>query len=181
MTNNLVIFGCKYDSLKFILTDNGRLLPNGTGYDYEYFIKDHPPGGGQVLGNTCVIVKDNNGSALVVQEDHYDPFGIVLSGQNTPNTIDADKKNDYLYNGKEFQNELGLDWYDYGARFYDAQLARFHSIDPLAENYSIQTPYAYAANNPVLFQDINGMGPVDVVKYKQHVPGNLTVKQLKPQ
>ncbi|MEN8249778.1 MAG: hypothetical protein ABFS32_12665 [Bacteroidota bacterium] len=36
----------------------------------------------------------------------------------------------YLYNGKEIQDEqlggVNLDWYDYGARFYDPALGRFH-------------------------------------------------------
>ena len=59
----------------------------------------------------------------------------------------------YLYNGKELQEELG--WYDYGLRFYDPSLARFHTLDPLAEKYYFQTPFAYAANNPILFLDIS--------------------------
>ena len=46
---------------------------------------------------------------------------------------------------------------DYGARFYDASLARFHTHDPLAEKYSYQSPFVYAANNPVLLIDWNGL------------------------
>ena len=49
-------------------------------------------------------------------------------------------------------------WYDYGARWYDASGGRFTSVDPLAEDYSFQSPYAYATNNPVLLRDILGMG-----------------------
>jgi len=79
-------------------------------------------------------------------------------------TLDEDDKNKYLYNNKELQTEFGLNWYDFNKRFYDAQLGRFHTIDPLAETYSFQSPYAYAANNPIRFIDWMGMGPGDPPK-----------------
>ena len=69
--------------------------------------------------------------------------------------------NRYLYNGKELQTDFGLEWYDYGARFYNAQIVRFHTLDPLAEKYSFQSPYAYAINNPIRYIDSLGMEPED--------------------
>ncbi len=62
------------------------------------------------------------------------------------------------YNGKEEQemSRQNLTRLDYGARFYDAQLGRFHSIDPLSEKFSYQSPFVYAANNPILYIDKNG-------------------------
>ena len=39
----------------------------------------------------------------------------------------TDKENPYLYNGKEFEDDCDLNWYHYGARYYDPQLGRWHT------------------------------------------------------
>ncbi len=66
----------------------------------------------------------------------------------------APSENNYLFNGKELQDELGIDWYDYGARMYDPTLGRWHCPDPLGQFHS---PYNYAGNNPVNNIDPSGM------------------------
>jgi RHS repeat-associated protein len=64
--------------------------------------------------------------------------------------------NQLKYNSKELQKEAGLEWYDYGARFYDPQLGRWHVPDPMAEDYYNWSPYTYTLDNPIFFIDPDG-------------------------
>ena len=86
-----------------------------------------------------------------------------LTLKNSSKNLRSDEL--YLYNGKELQEDL--DWYDYGWRMYDPSLARFMTLDPLAEDYSFQSPYLYAYNNPIRFTDYMGMGGEDEVKEEE--------------
>ena len=79
------------DTLQYILTQGGRLLPKATGgFEYEYHIADH-------LGNTRVTIRDSVGYAVVQQENHYYPFGMNLAGQSYTNPQQA-VANKYQYN-----------------------------------------------------------------------------------
>ena len=78
-------------------------------------------------------------------------------------------ENKYLFNGKELQDQqidgVNLDWYDYGARFYDPQIGRWHVVDPAIEDSHFEnSPYTYVYNNPVKLVDPFGM---DSIFYNQ--------------
>ncbi|MCD4665862.1 MAG: RHS repeat-associated core domain-containing protein [Bacteroidales bacterium] len=139
------------EELKYILTDYGKIQveikEEDTTLTRQYNLTDH-------LGNVRVTF-DENGDVL--QEDSYYPFGMTMGGLSySKPDLEFGCKNKYLYNGKELQEEFGLDWYDYGARFYDAQLGRWHVPDAYAEKYVSLSPYNYVANNPLLNVDPTG-------------------------
>jgi RHS repeat-associated protein len=87
--------------------------------------------------------------ALIVQENHYDPYGLSLSGIEKENKPE-DK---WKFQDKELITELDLNWQDFGARFYDPQLGRWHCVDP-ADQFS--SSYVGLGNNPVTAVDPDG-------------------------
>lgn len=105
------------------------------------------------------MIGRQNNALVVKQVNSYYAFGLNIKGLSTYNLkVDAKHPaNEYLYNGKMFQDELGLDWLDYGARFYDPVIGRFPSIDPIADDFVELSTYNYASNSPVAKIDLWGL------------------------
>jgi len=123
---------------QILLTEVGYVsLTDGK---YHYYLKDHQ-------GNNRVVV-DEEGTVEEVND--YYAFGGLMS------TSSRQSVQPYKYNGKELDRKGGLDWYDYGARMYDAALGRFMKTDRFSEKYVSLSPYQYGANNPVNNIDVNG-------------------------
>ncbi len=140
--------GFEYDDtlvLDIIHNEEGYVSRSTEDYRYNYYLRDH-------LGNIRVVFTPapTRAEKLIQATDYY-PFGMKFRTQ-----VNVSGENNYLFNGKELQDEMGIDWYDYGARMYDAAIGRWHILDPAAEKAVSLSPYRYGMNNPIRFIDPNG-------------------------
>ena len=114
---------------KLLLTEEGYITLSDS--KYHYYLKDHQ-------GNNRIVISQ---SGTVEETSHYYPFGGVFAS--------AGNVQPYKYNGKELDTKKGLNWYDYGARHYDAVLGRFITVDALYDKHFKVSPYVYCGNEPV--------------------------------
>ena len=109
----------------------------------------------------------------LLEENHYYPFGLVMA--NLSSKAIAGFENKFKYSGKEeqrkeFTDQSGLEWLDYGARMYDYQIGRWDKIDPKANKAPMWTSYRSFFCNPIKFNDPDGLWEWDKV-------GNLIAKK----
>jgi RHS repeat-associated protein len=169
------VFHYENGILRFFATAEGYVNILAGRYSYVYNYTDH-------LGNIRLsYMNDRLLGLLTMDETHYYPFGLKQKGYEPPPAYATSYK--YKYNGKEFQDELNLNVYDYGARFYMPDIVRWGQIDPLAEKYYNINPYAYVANSPLLFIDPDGkqiiisQGTLTNAQFTQFKQETLTAMQ----
>ena len=127
---------------KYLFDGGYCSFDNNQNPTFLYYEKDH-------LGSVRMVV---NEKGTIEQVNHYYPFGGVYGDLSYNAEIQKSK-----YIGKEFYHMYGLDWYDHGARMYDAAMVVWNRVDRLSEKYYRFCPYLYCGNNPVAFWDDDGM------------------------
>ena len=143
---SVMVYGSD-NKLLYMLTPEGTVSRSegsaGTSYTYNYFKTDH-------LGSTRVMLSAVDGTLQASQTTDFYPFGLAFEYSNL-------NKNKYLFSGKELQDGLVgssmLEWYDFGARFYDPMLGRWFNMDPAAQ---YANPYLFCGNSPMMYVDRNG-------------------------
>jgi RHS repeat-associated protein len=174
----------KDGSAQHIAHSEGSVVKAASGvWQYEYVLRDH-------LGNTRVTFQDGESKGLpyldwntwemvdpnvgnvgyndgivtaadIKQINHFYPFGLNMEG----NWNGAAGNNKYQYNEKEWNDDFGLGWNDYGARFYNSAIGRWNNLDPLSELTEQCSPYSYVRNNPMNRIDPDGRWDIIVHAY----------------
>ena len=184
VTSTNYLYGFQYSkpnagvwALQFFPTAEGyvknTIVSGVNNYSYVFNYTDH-------LGNVRLSYQDINKDGLIanseiLEESNYYPFGMKHSGYNS-NNAQANYK--YKYNGKELQDELGLNVTAMDFRQYDSAIGRFNCIDPLAEMKYDSTPFRFGFNNPNFWSDPSGLFETrkEAREYRRehHIKGGIT-------
>jgi RHS repeat-associated protein len=136
--NELVIFnGNNVSKYNFFGSGNEGYIDSDD--KKHYYMKDH-------LGSVRVVLNENN---EIVSAQDYDMWGYLMVGRN----FDS-QQTKYKFTGKERDKESNYDYF--GARYYDARIGRWGSIDPILEKHYDFNPYNYVLNNTLRFIDPEG-------------------------
>ena len=138
--NNLIaryVHGSRVDELIQVT----GYQPQAASYYYHY----------DGLGSVTDIT-DSSGN--LVESYSYDIYGEVTIRDTQGAILDTSSiSNPYFFTGRRFDTETGL--YYYRARYYDPNLGRFLTTDPIGYLGGINL-YAYCHNDPVNFTDPSG-------------------------
>ncbi|MCC8071091.1 MAG: RHS repeat-associated core domain-containing protein [Bacteroidales bacterium] len=143
-------------SLKRVHTPTGYL----SGGSAHHFVRDHQ---GSVRQVVAVYA---SGSAAVVQETHYYPYGLPF-GESAALALawrNGTEESPWRFGSKELLSAASLHAYDFGPRLYSPALCRFMTQDPKAPAYPFQSPYGYCLANPIRNVDPNGMDVAVLLK-----------------
>ena len=125
----------------------------------HFYLNDH-------LGSARAIISADSTGAIT----RNDRYLYLCYGESDGTTTNTDQPR--RYTGKPLDEELNLDLYYYGARYYDGHLGRFTQIDPLYGYTLNWSPYTYCLDNPQRFIDpdglkvsVNGTDATDFVQF----------------
>ena len=198
-TEYLSGFQYKNEVLKFFSHAEGYVnyIPaSGRGtveaFNYAFNYTDH-------LGNIRLTygIDPTTNVLKIMEENHYYPFGLKHTNYNTQYNVFSRNEEDqvriayvppvesfykYKFENKEWQDELSLNLYDFGARLYDPATVRTTTHDPLAEKFYNLSPQSFLNNNPMYFVDPTGMSAdgwiTSIVDGEKTIAYNSTVNTV---
>ena len=163
-------FFCLDEQMKFLPTSSGAAPVGASGVTTPLYLSKTIEKNGYIY----IYVSNESNQAVyfdaltvthtpgpLLEETHYYPFGLTMAGISSKAM--GRLENRFKFNdgtelqNKEFSDGGGLDLYATEFRSYDPQIGRFHQIDPMADVVYENSPYVYANNNPLTFNDPLGL------------------------
>jgi RHS repeat-associated protein len=133
------------------------------GYVYVYLSNENP---------TLVEVyfddfKVTHTKSPVIQSDDYYPFGLTFNSYQRENSV----PNRWKFQGQEHIDDLGLNWDSFKWRNHMPEIGRFFNIDPIADEYVYNSPYAFAENKLGMGVELEGL---EMVPFNSLFPQQTT-------
>jgi RHS repeat-associated protein len=96
----------------------------------------------------------------IVQSNDYYPFGLTFNSYQRENSVE----NKFKFQGQEHIDDLNLGWDSFKWRNHQPDIGRFFNVDPLAEKYYYNSPYAFSENKVVAHVELEGLEAESIVK-----------------
>jgi RHS repeat-associated protein len=106
-------------------------------------------------GNFLTLGEKNAGKE---KRDNYYPFGLVAQNFQRQSEVPQNFK----FQSQEHISDLGLDWDSFKWRNYQPDLGRFFNLDPLADKFVNNSPYAFSENKVISYREFEGLEGVGV-------------------
>lgn len=119
------------------------------GFLYVYLSNEQPEVVTDVYFDDMKIVR----YSAVEQVSDYYPFGLTFNSYKRENSVDQRWK----FQGQEHIDDLGLNWDSFKWRNHQPDIGRFFNVDPLAEDYMYNSPYAFSENKVTSHVEIEGL------------------------
>ena len=164
-------------------TENNSLVENGCYKAASLFCEETTDEDGHTLqvftdfqGEKVLERKDGNNDTYYVYNDYGELRFVLPTGYQE--SLQA-----YKYNGKELDRMHGLDWYDYGARMYDAAIGYWNGVDAMSDKNISIGQYTYCHDNPINKFDLDGnddyFSKYGTFLYSQGNGANIFIQQGK--
>lgn len=93
-----------------------------------------------------------HGKTNIVSTDDYYPFGLTFNSYERTASV---KNRFNTFQDQEYEEETG--WVKFKWRNHQPEIGRFFNVDPLAEDYYYNSPYAFSENKVVAHIELEGL------------------------
>ncbi|HTF18217.1 MAG TPA: RHS repeat-associated core domain-containing protein, partial [Chryseolinea sp.] len=128
------------------------------GYVYIYLSNDNLALRGQQVEVYFDDFEVTQAKSPVVQADDYYPFGFTFNSYQRENSV----QNKFKFQGQEHVDDLDLGWDSFKWRNHQPDIGRFFNVDPLAEKYYYNSPYAFSENKVTSHVELEGLEAQDI-------------------